>query len=446
MQQALKKLAPDDVYAYGEYVFGFMPYPHHAEMIDFILDNIKAGKNCVILEPRGHAKTTWADTILLSYLIAKNSELRVGLISNTARQAADFSRAIRWTYEANDRFHDIFGNLVGPAKWTDAEWIRRESRLHGSKDVSMYATGAGGAIISKRFDVILCDDIIDEENVSNIDQMEKIENWFWKTLKPCLAPGGSIIVLGTRGGEGDLYEHLIETKKWPSLVKGAIREENGRLYALWPELWTLERLEAEREDMGSSLFACAYLNDISGLMAGNVFRRDWFQYFDTLDPDKYYRIRMGVDLASSEKERADYTARVIVAEDEDYNHYVLSYYRDKRETGHREFVIDGWNAFQQMERIIIESQQFQSTLVQNLLDTTTLPVVGRKADTDKTTRARAVSARYEGHKVFHHRSMKETEFETELLSFPKGHDDLVDALGYAMDLVGSRLVFGSVAR
>jgi predicted phage terminase large subunit-like protein len=446
LQQALRKLAPEDVYAYGEYVFGFLPYPHHVEMIDFILGNIKAGKNCVILEPRGHAKTTWADTILLSYLIAKNSELRVGLISNTARQAADFSRAIRWTYEANDRFHDIFGNLVGPAKWTDAEWIRRESRLHGSKDVSMYATGAGGAIISKRFDVILCDDIIDEENVSNIDQMEKIENWFWKTLKPCLAPGGSIIVLGTRWGEGDLYEHLIETKKWPSLVKGAIREEDGRLYALWPELWTLERLEAEREDMGSSLFACAYLNDISGLMAGNVFRRDWFQYFDTLDPDKYYRIRMGVDLASSEKERADYTARVIVAEDEDYNHYVLSYYRDKRETGHREFVIDGWNAFQQMERIIIESQQFQSTLVQNLLDTTTLPVVGRKADTDKTTRARAVSARYEGHKVFHHRSMKETEFETELLSFPKGHDDLVDALGYAMDLVGSRLVFGSVAR
>ena len=442
----MRKLAPNDIYAYGEYVFGHQPAPHHVEMMEFILSCIREHKDGVCLLPRGHAKTTWGDTILLSWLLAKNPNLRVGLISNTSTQAKDFSRAVRWTFENNDRFRDVFGPKTGTVKWTDAEWIQLDSPLHGTKDVSCYAIGAGGAIISKRFDLILCDDIIDEENVTTIDQLEKVENWFSKTLRPCRAPGGSIIVLGTRWGEGDLYEKLIQERKWPNLVRGAIYEEDGAQKALWPEYWPLDRLEAERADMGSAVFACAYLNDISGLMAGNVFRREWFQYFETLDPEKSYRIRMGVDLASSEKERADYTARVIVAEDEDYNSYVLSYYRDKRETGHREFVIDGWMAYQNMERIIIESNQFQSTLVQQLLDTTSLPVVGRKADVDKVTRARAIAARYEGRKVFHHRSLRETEFEIELLSFPKGHDDCVDALGYAMDLVGSRLVFGSVTR
>jgi phage terminase large subunit-like protein len=57
-----------------------------------------------------------------------------------------------------------------------------------------------------------------------------------------------------------------------------------------------------------------------------------------------------------------------------------------------------------------------------------------------------VSARYEGHKVYHHRSLQNSAFEVELLSFPKGHDDQVDALGYAMDLAGHSLVFGSVRR
>ena len=47
---------------------------------------------------------------------------------------------------------------------------------------------------------------------------------------------------------------------------------------------------------------------------------------------------MGVDLASSEKERADYTARVTTAEDDDGNFYVLSVVRDKRETHHAEFI------------------------------------------------------------------------------------------------------------
>ena len=65
---------------------------------------------------------------------------------------------------------------------------------------------------------------------------------------------------------------------------------------------------------------------------------------------------------------------------------------------------------------------------------------------DKTTRARAIAAKYEGHKVFHHRSLEGSDFEMELLSFPKAHDDLIDALGFSMDLGGGGLVFGSLER
>ena len=80
--------------------------------------------------------------------------------------------------------------------------------------------------------------------------------------------------------------------------------------------------------------------------------------------------------------------------------------------------------------------------MQDLLNETTLPVVGRKTDVDKRTRARSVAARYESHRVHHHRSLKGGELEAEMLNFPKGHDDQIDALGLAMDI---RAVSGSFA-
>jgi predicted phage terminase large subunit-like protein len=450
---ALKTLAKTDTFAFGEYVFGYEAAPHHREMVGAINDAIYDRVSSVILEPRGAAKTTWGNTINTTKLIADNPHIRIGLISNTAKQANDFSRAIRWTLESNPKMHELYGNLVSTSKWTDVEWLRADSRWHGSKDVTLYAAGAGGAIISKRFDVIICDDILDEENCANIEQREKIETWFFKTLIPCLVPDGVVIVLGTRWAEEDLYERLATPvdkggKGWQQLIRKAlVSHPDGTYTSYWPEHWPVEVLLQKKIDLGTALFSCAYQNDISGLMAGNVFRKEHFEYFDMLDPNKHYTIRMGVDLASSEKERADYTARVTTAEDDDGNFYVLSVARDKRETHHAEFVHDGFMAYPNMNLVICESQQFQSTLIQEVMrDYPRIPIEGKKSDVDKVTRARAVAAKYEAHKIFHRRSLKDGDFERELLSFPKGHDDMVDALGFSMDLGGGGFFFGSVRR
>jgi predicted phage terminase large subunit-like protein len=473
---SLRELARTDPLAYGEYAFRLRPAPHHAEMVQFIESRINnpdpRQRNAVILEPRGHAKTTWGNNIYLSWLLSKHPNLRVGLISNTALQARAFSRGIRNTLEMNEYHHNVFGNLTGTHKWTDVEWIMKGSSLHGTPYLNMYAQGAGGAIISKRFDLIFCDDILDEENCATPEQREKLELWFWKTLKPCLAPGGSIIVLGTRWAEGDLYQVLMEDKKWPSLVRGAIYytcSECGVNFgsdqalekhvttslcanaapaeqkALWPEMWPLDALEAERRDMGSAMFACSYLNDISGLMAGNIFRRDWFQYFEPSQINPSHLVwKMGVDLASSEKQRADYTARVVIGEDEQRNVYIYSVVRDKIETGHRGFIGDGYETYPDISKIVVENNQFQGSFVKDLLAQTSWPVVGKKSEVDKVTRARSVAARYEARKVFHSRSLEGTDFEIELLQFPKGHDDQIDALGLAMETGSGGAFFGAL--
>jgi len=419
-------------------------------MVNFIEEAVEHQANAVVLEPRGGAKTTWGNTIFLAHYIATHPDARVCLVSNTAQQALDFSRAIRGTVERNQKFHELFGNLVSPSKWTNAEWIRKDSRWIEESYVTMYAAGVGGAILGKRFDLILADDILDEENTTNTDQRDKVENWFLKTLLPTLVPDGSVIVLGTRWGEDDLYQRLTDPvaksgKGWRMLRRKALEGPDGGPYqSYWPEHWPLQKLLDKKAELGSALFSCTYQNDISGLMQGNIFRRP-FKYFNALDPSKQYTIRMGVDLASSERERADFTARCTVAEDTEGNFYVLSVYRDKRETHHAEFVYEGWLAYSNMAMVICESQQFQSTLIQEVMsDYPRIPIQGKKSDVDKVTRARAVAAKYEGGKIWHAESLRESDFERELLSFPKGHDDMVDALGFSMDMGGGGFFFGSL--
>jgi predicted phage terminase large subunit-like protein len=421
-------------------------------MLEFILDRLYARENCVVLEPRGGAKTTWGNTILLCWLTAMFPDLRIGLISNTATQALDFSRAVRFTIESNDKHREIFGDGVSKEKWRDMEWLYKGSKWHGSKDVTVYAAGTGGPIISKRFDILLCDDILDEENTVTPEAREKVETWFYRTLLPCLTPDGVVIVIGTRWAEEDLYEQLMTPveeggKGWKSkVVKALVEDDDGTLSSYWEEHWPLKRLLEKRVEVGTPMFMCSYQNDISGIMAGDVFQSRYFQWFRDLPPDRQYTVIMGVDLASSERERADYTARVTTARDQEGNYYVLSYYRDKREYGHAEFIRDGYNAYQS-DLVVIESQQFQSTLIQEVMrDYPHIPVEGKKSDVDKTTRARAAAAKFEAHKVFLHESVRDSDFTRELLSFPKGHDDLIDALGFSMDLGNAGFMFGSLRR
>ena len=443
----LRQLARTDYYAYQEYVFGYKPAAHIRQMVEFAEERLASRENGVILAPRGSTKTTSLTTGWISHKIALNKDIRVGLFSQKDKKAEAMSNAIRWTLSESEAFKEVFGNLRGSSKWSDAEWLRKDSRWVTSKDRTMVTGGVNNSsAVSKRFDLIWCDDVLDAENTYNIDRREKTEDWFWKTMKPAqAAEGASIIVVGTRWTEGDLYERLIETNKWPSLIIPAITaDDEGNDVSYWPEVWPLERLYSEREDVGWDNFACSYLNDISGSREGLIFRREWFDYFDELPRDRRYILTMGVDLASSERERADYTARVIVAEDENHEVWVLGTYRVKTESGHRQFVKDGAAAFPGISKIIIETNQHQSTLVQDLLKETTLPVVGRQTDTDKRTRARAVAARYESHRVHHHRSLKGAELEAEMLGFPKGHDDLIDALGLAMDMRGVSGSFAAV--
>lgn len=193
-------------------------------------------------------------------------------------------------------------------------------------------------------------------------------------------------------------------------------------------------LEEARLDLPELVWRQEYLAQFVD-MAGLVVEREWLQVVNDY-PRDLMRIGMGVDLAVGLKEGNDFFAIVVVGWHADGTVYVLDAYRERLKF------------FQQLEKvqefakrwnpgaIAVESVQYQAVLAQELMRTTTLPIVPVAPSRDKLVRFQPMVGRY-GHGFVRHLASLPAEFEDELLSFPAGdHDDFVDALGYAHAAVG----------
>jgi predicted phage terminase large subunit-like protein len=149
-------------------------------------------------------------------------------------------------------------------------------------------------------------------------------------------------------------------------------------------------------------------------------------------------IVLGVDLAISERQEADYTAIVALGRDPETG---ILYVKEaeRHRCGFHDVLqrIKAAAARHKPRVIAVEQTQYQAAVVQELTRTTTLPVRGIRPDRDKVTRFLPVLTRYEQRMIRHDPSGVPAWFRDELLAFPEGeHDDGVDALAYAFSAIG----------
>jgi len=140
---------------------------------------------------------------------------------------------------------------------------------------------------------------------------------------------------------------------------------------------------------------------------------------------------MGVDLAISEKQSADYTAAVILGRDNDGIIYILDIQRLRASFSQQRVFIQQLADKWQPSIIGIEDVAYQRAMVQEISASTSYNVRGVRPDKDKVARFAPMEGRYELGQVVHYRGLI-PEFEQELLAFPIGsHDDMVDAVSVA---------------
>ena len=262
-----------------------------------------------------------------------------------------------------------------------------------------------------------------------LDEADFIARRVWEeVLRPALADRkGRALIISTPNREGGWVHELSQA--------GASRE--GLELASWTfPSWTNPYLEdseiaAARASLPSIVFRREFGAEFVSA-SGALIRRDWLRQGEPLDLEGL-RLSIGVDLAISTKEGADYTAAVAMARDSSGRVYILDADRVRASFDGVLAFIRGFVARQRapVSVVAVEQVAYQAAVIQELLRTTELPVIGVRPDRDKVTRFLPLQARYEQGLILHAPDLSKA-YTRELLGFPVGeHDDLIDAAVYA---------------
>lgn len=424
--------------------------PLHASIIHNVSDN----QASMDLAPRGHGKSTIGDVDFCITKVLRNPDIRIMIGSKTQTQASAFLKEIRTHFEQNVNLIRIFGDWKKSRDnvWNDKEFtVNRRTVI--KKEATVSALGASGAVVSKHFDIIIGDDLVGFENARTEAQRKVLKEWFYSSLYPTLEPDGEIHILGTRYSPMDLYEDLIKSKNYKINVQQAITVKDGQEYSLWESKFSLEKLRSIREEAGLIIFNMQYQNNTE-LAKGKIFKYKYFKHFEEYDIDydlnrvrvkvldsqgvPYWipvRIYMGADLAISEDETSnnDYFVLTVTGVDKNKNVYVLDYLKERLTfNAQLNAILDyGKNKFPMVERIGVETVQYQKSLAQEIRRLSLLPVINIQTSKDKVTRAMRRSALFENGKVWFRIGMD--DLEECLLLFPEvDHDDLFDGLDFAL--------------
>lgn len=406
----LRNYARQDLSFFAEYVFDFDNSKHHHEWYRLLQDKLRtpiggdwdtplepAPANWVnrrigVMAPRNHAKSTCFTVVYPLWRIGNNPNIRILIVSNSAAQAQGFLREIKDKITKSVKYRKMFGELFpedlkNPGeKWTDREIIVRRSATY--KDPTVSAMGAGGAILSKRADIIICDDILNLDNTRTADQREKIKQWYNEVLMPVLEPDGIIINVGTAWNLEDLLHEQLKNPNYDVHRRYKALGEGNQ--PLWPQRWPFEKLMELKQELGSIAFNKSYQNEALA-SEDAVFKQGWLEYAKKIgehltfqyayDPARWTlpvqpkAIALGVDLAISDKDSGDYTAFAVLAELQNGAKIPLWLEEAKLDFASTERKIVELAGRYRCDIVVVENNGYQAAIVRDLQGKTSLPIV-----------------------------------------------------------------------
>lgn len=256
--------------------------------------------------------------------------------------------------------------------------------------------GAGGAILSKRADIIICDDILSVENTRTAEQRDKIRIWFRDVLMPVLEPDGLMINVGTAWNLEDLLHELMSKKGYTLRHRYKAVLDDAKQETLWPQRWPYDKMMELKEEVGSTSFRKSYQNEAMG-GEDAIFQYAWLERAKKRGTNRtlVYRlnysewdlgsmtIAMGVDLAISTKDESDYCAFAVVGMLKDGTKIPLHLSEQKLSFGGTQKVIKDLYRRFNPEIIVVESNAYQQALVRDMQENTSLPIKGYSTGGEK---------------------------------------------------------------
>ena len=383
-------------------ILGYEVQPLHLLMMQFQFKFLET----LQLAFRGAGKSTVCTVAKVVHYLLKNPNLRILITSKSMSNSQGFLKEIKGHFESNAKLAEVFGAYYDPRRvnrWNETE-IEVLPRTKNYREASVTCASVEGTIVSKHYDIILSDDLIDEDNSRTQYIRDKVKTWYYQTLGPTLEPPSSDVEhrgehhrLGTRYHFEDLYGHLIKNElKQGHQVIPALK--NGR--SAWPDKYPAKWFLEKRRKSGLIIFNCQYQNDTDA-MKGEIFQYDDCQKIRARDIPERLKIFMGVDLAISQVDSADHFAIAILGIDTNKNYYVLDWFDGQLRFGRQtEKIVEFYNKWDPI-RACIEINGYQAAQYQHLKDgDKDIRLKPKHQDKDKISRAWKMSSIFEDKRMF----------------------------------------------
>lgn len=395
---------------------------------------------------------------------------RMLIMSSAAPLAKTFLAKIKRMVEKRSLIRKCYPHMVPDRKqWNeDRATIRRFGV--GAEDVreaTWTAAGLETSVTGGHFSHIFYDDLVTAENSQSREEQRKIINRF-KSLRPLLDKADTPeYMYGTPYEDYDFYSWL--KRENPGMFKRlriAARQPDGT--PTWPEEFDDERLK-EIERFDKHLYWAQYMLDPRPEEL-QAFKRGYFRWFRRLDETmsgdwsdeqedcqprqpvdvKALTCYLGVDPAAG-VEGGDDTALAVVGVDAFGNYYLLEMVADVmdfsamfdyffelyEQWGCEGAIIEMAGPFATLEGQLREEMDRRGTWVR--WDKAHL---GNQRKEQRVLMS--IKQPYQSRKVYHHQSLRDGDFEAQLLAFPGGrHDDMCDAVSHCFDAVRKWGYYGS---
>lgn len=262
------------------------------------------------------------------------------------------------------------------------------------------------------------------------DEADFVKETVWQdSIRPALSDKkGSAVFISTPFKENSWFHRM-----WKAGQENHPEIKSWQFSSYTNPYLDPAELDAAREFMSTLSFRREFMAEFVGAVGARI-QRDWLQYYSTL-PEKL-DIVMGVDLAISMKQDADYTAACVLGRAKDGIIYLLALERIRASFGEQQIFIKQLADKYKPRVVAIEQVGYQDSMVQQMQATTKLNIRGIKVTKDKISRFAPLEARFEHGQVYLSKDLP-LYVESELLEFPIGeHDDTIDSISIAWEALG----------
>lgn len=421
----------------------FHPNWHHGAMAYHLQQCLDGQiKRLIVTIPPRSLKSITASVAFPLFALGRELEQQIICASyneDLARTLANQRMMVLQADWFSKAFPHLASNIIAPTKTMD---------LTTSKNGGIFATSVGGTLTGRGGNIIIIDDPMKASDINSVAEMQRVASWYRESLISRLndKKTGVIIVIMQRLHVDDLVGQILTLDDWVHLNLPAISQENMLVHvndhqdiewpagvALHEEREGLAELEKTRKSMGSYHFQAQYLQD--PLPAeGNLVKRSWFKrYSEKLQATDFEFVLHSWDTAIGVRGTNDYSVCTAWGKRENA-YYLLDVWRERVDFPELQRRVRLLAARDNPNKIVIEAAPGGQSLIQFLRSETTLPIVEMPPKGDKQARLEAVSAYFEGGRVFLPEDADWlAAYETELCGFPgAAHDDQVDSTSQAL--------------